>query len=537
MDRQGRRLFAVVFVVGCALRAWQLLAVPPLWLDELALANGLLAGGFGGLFDGPSDFAQIAPPGFLVVEWILAHLAPASDLAVRLQSFVLGCASLWSTWLAARELVGERDAWIAPALVALGEPLIMMSGQVKPYAADVFFASLVVALALRYHRHPSRDARLALVLVGAAAPLFSLGTVFVLSGAGACLLLGLRRSSAEWKDAVVVTACWAAAVALSVGLASRLLSPATDDFLGEYWRGSFPVFPPGSASDLFWPFRSVLDLLWTLLGLRGVGLSAILIAIGAAILYRRSAAVSALLVVPFIAAMAAAALRLFPFGIRLSHWTAPILALLLTVTLASVAAWLRVRRPSLSVLPAALAMAAPLVTLARQPPPYLRDDVRPLVQRLSTEGRPGDIVYVYWGAWHAWQRYGGRVAGRINVVEGGCPTDYPRGYLEELDQLRGTARAWFLFGRFQSGEERDLILRYLGAIGTHEDSVVVNVPGVDFTATVELHRYDLSDTTRLARATAAAFAIRPALVRRETGCRRLDAMLRRGDGTRVVRLH
>ena len=53
-------------------------------------------------------------------------------------------------------------------------------------------------------------------------------------------------------------------------------------------------------------------------------------------------------------------------------------------------------------------LATPVLSLAATPPPYIRDNVRPVIERLSEAAQPGDVVYVGWGAWHTWQRYGPR---------------------------------------------------------------------------------------------------------------------------------
>lgn len=534
IDLAGRRILAVVLAAGVGLRAWQLLAAPPLWLDELALANGLLSGPFSGLFDGPSDFAQVAPPGFLALEWLLARAAPDSDIALRLPAFAFGCAALWTTWLAARELMDERDAWVAAALVASGGPLIMMSAQVKPYAADVFFASLLVALVLRTFRRPTREARLALIVTGILAPLFSLGAIMVLGGAGACLLLRLRTTPRDVRSTVAVLSFWAAAALGSLALTSRLLGPDTGAFMATYWTDAFPPWPPATLWDFLWPVRTVLALMWSLLGLRQVGILGVLIAVGALALLRRNVAAAALLVVPFIAATLAATLRLYPFGARLSHWTAPLLALLLATTLAAIS--IRAKRwPVLSMLPAVVVVSVAVTSLWHLPPPFVRDNVKPLMARLTAEATSGDALYVYSGAWHSWARYGRGFGGRsgVDVIPGGCPADFPRGLLRELDQLRGRPGAWLFLARLQTEVERNFLLGYLDAIGVHTDSLIVEAPGLDVTARVELHRYDLSGAGRQP-VSAATFPVPERGEALPTSCRRLDAMFRRSDGTSVL---
>lgn len=532
-DLTGRSWFAVVLLFGIALRAKQLLEGAPLWLDELALVHGVLAGPFGGLFDGPSDFAQVAPPGFLALEWLLFHAFPSSALALRLPAFVLGCGAIWFTWTAAREIVGERHAWVAAGLVALAGPLVFMAGQVKPYAADAFFAALIISVVLRHDRHHTRRSFLALLLTGAAAPLFSIGSVFVLAGAGAFHATSVPWRSIEWRPMLVLGAVFATSTLVSIVLTGRLLSPSTDALMQTYWTDAFP---PLVGVDFIWPFRQLLDLSWTLMGLRAVRVVGIVFVVAAVIAWRRRPALMLLLLAPIVAAIVAAMLREYPFGTRLLHWMAPVLALLLTIAVSRAGLALAGGPQFVTTIPGLIVLAAPTLTIATNPPPYLRDDIRPIIAALSSDMRPGDHLYVYWGAWHSWSRYGKQVAASGDVYLGGCPIDYPRGYLRELDRFRGQPRLWVLFGRMQYEEEHRLILDYLDAIGSRTGSVIVEVPRSGPTARSDLHRYDLSDSSRLGMASAETFPIPAGLERTATGCGVIDAMLRRGDGTRVVPL-
>ena len=106
-DRLGRILFAIVLTVGVGLRITQVGRNSPLWLDELALANGVLSGPLTALFDGAADFAQAAPPGFLVLEWFVNRVLPGCDLALRVPALIFGSAAIIATWMAAREVSGS----------------------------------------------------------------------------------------------------------------------------------------------------------------------------------------------------------------------------------------------------------------------------------------------------------------------------------------------------------------------------------------------------------------------------------------------
>jgi hypothetical protein len=395
----------------------------------------------------------------------------------------------------------------------------------------------MVACALRHDRVGTTRSWRTLVTVGVIAPLFSFGAVFVLAGAGAFLLARSQWRPTTLRRLLPPFAAWAVAALVCVVISRRLVSPDAQGMMNEYWQDSFPVIPPRTLTDLTWPWRSVLGLLWTLMGLRGVSVFGLVLIAGVVIAWRQRPTWALLLLTPIAAAFTAAALHQYPFGPRVLHWTVPILALLFTVSASRMAVWLRRRARLVSLVPALGMLAAPVMTLIASPPPYRLDDVRPVIARLAAQGRAGDVLYLYWGAWHSWQRYGAGVTTSLgDVYQGGCPRDYPRGLLNEVDRFRGQRRAWFLFGRIPL-DEHAVVLRYLDTIGVQSDALIVEGPGVDHTAWVELYRYDLSDASRLALADADRFPVPADLVSRQTGCLQIDPMVLRGDGTRVVPLY
>jgi hypothetical protein len=538
--RLGRILFGIVLAIGVGLRLVQLLRNPPLWLDELALANGVFSESFPGMFAGAADFAQSAPPGFLAIEWVLMRVFPASDLALRVAPFLFACLAIVATWLAAREISGERDAWVAAGLMAFANMLVFMSGQVKPYSADAFFTPLIFACALNHERTGTPASLRALFVAGAIGPLFSFGAVFANAGAAAFLLVR-RLVQKSWTLFGAMFAVWAVTALVSVVLSHRMLSPEATEMMGRYWTPHYPPASPVAAVAWFW--KKSLDLMWVAMGLREVRLFGLGALAGVALAWRQRKGASVLLATPLAAVMVAAIIRQYPYGERLLHWVIPVFALLLGVTASVAATWLR-SRPNAAVrwaalIPGAFILAAPALSVAMVPPPYVRDNVAPIIDHLSGAAQPGDVVYVGWGAWHTWHRYGPQVKVPLGrVIIGGCPEDYPRGYLRDVDQLRGLPRVWLIFARVEEQEWRAQLARinYLDSIGVRAESLLVSVPGVSRSGRVFLYRYDLSDSARLANANAETFPVPEDMVHTQTGCWRFDAMYRRGDGTRVVPL-
>jgi hypothetical protein len=113
---------------------------------------------------------------------------------------------------------------------------------------------------------------------------------------------------------------------------------------------------------------------------------------------------------------------------------------------------------------------------------------------------------VYYGARLAFGYYAPRfgVSGD-RVVFGRCHLGDPRGYLRELDALRGERRVWIVATHEQRTGELELIIGYLDRIGRRLDEVVV--PGTN-RSPIEAaygYLYDLSDPERLASVSAEAY--------------------------------
>src|SRR5690348_5153488 len=91
----------VAIPVGVGLRAWQYFAQASLVLDEAAVARNVLDRGVLGLLT-PLDYAQVAPPGFLLLVKLATALFGPAEWALRLTPFIFGLAALLLFPLVAR---------------------------------------------------------------------------------------------------------------------------------------------------------------------------------------------------------------------------------------------------------------------------------------------------------------------------------------------------------------------------------------------------------------------------------------------------
>ena len=116
--------------VGAGLRLWQYLANSSLWIDEAALARNIIDRAPASLLQ-PLDYAQVAPPAFLLTEKGIVTLLGSAEWALRLFPLVCGLFAIVLFWrLAALTLTG----WAVPyavGLFSLGTPLVYFSSQVK----------------------------------------------------------------------------------------------------------------------------------------------------------------------------------------------------------------------------------------------------------------------------------------------------------------------------------------------------------------------------------------------------------------------
>ena len=249
---RGRRGFA-----ACASGS----SNPPLWLDELALANGLLAGSLLGAVrrrlrlcaggttgvprGGMADCACVFP-------------APTSPSAHRRScSRAAHCSA---TWLAARELVGERDAWVRsrPRGAQRRTDLHGWPGQ-------AVCGGRVLRTPHHFLRAATRPSEQRAVrggrwsLGGAVGPLFSFGAVFAIAGAGALPDRCGATAQQPASDASRVFTIWAVMTTLvSVILSQRLLSPEADAMMAVYWTPWYPPFPPTSIEEATWLPRHIV---------------------------------------------------------------------------------------------------------------------------------------------------------------------------------------------------------------------------------------------------------------------------------------
>jgi hypothetical protein len=306
----------------------------PYWQDEGSLAANIKDQTFASLF-GPLTNTQLAPPGFLAVEWLAAHVLGTGREALRLFPLLAAVASLFLFRKVAARCLNGPAAVIGLALFAFSDDLIYFGSELKQYSCDVA-CCLACYLAAFAAEAPIVSVRrwFGLAAFAAIVVWFSHPAVFVIGGIGLALVGSALRTRA-WRRAVGLSLMGlvaAGSVAAVYAVSQRQLGYRRGMWV--FWGFAFPPEHPSSVWDLTWALRRFVYLFVNPLSFNtplGPRLSVIipcaLFCVGVASLWNRERLVLAMLALPVLLTLLVAFLRLYPFHGRLLLFLVPVLLL------------------------------------------------------------------------------------------------------------------------------------------------------------------------------------------------------------------
>lgn len=528
VNRSLRCGLVALIVFGTLLRVWQFSANNALWLDELAIARNVIERSTVSLLTSPLDFDQSAPKGFLATEKLAVAVGGPHELALRAWPLVASIASLVLLAMLAVRILDALGAMVAVAGLAFAIPLIMQAAEVKQYSSDVTVALVLMLLALpRAIRRP-RDEILAGVS-GAVAIWFSQPAVLV---AGALALIVAHRA---WRchakrrplEGVWLVALWLASASIAALSAMQSMTPDTTRFMQQFWIGGFPPEDVAQAIATWWPWPAIYELFGSgapgfrnTLGYPLPMVYAVLSLLGLVMLVLRRHD-GWVVVLPVLVTIAAAAARQYPFRDRLILFLLPSFFIGLGVAVSTLHERVTQRHLAIAVAITAVVCAGLLTPPITSRPPYTIEDVKPVMSALQAGRMPSDAIYVHANAASAFTYYAPRY-GMVptSFTIGSCHFVDGRAFLRELDQFRGLPRVWVVVTHIipaLAGERLDL-LGYLDAIGQRRTSITVPSTRAGPSLPAESILYDLSDSERLQRTTAATFQLQGTYARTERAC-------------------
>jgi hypothetical protein len=294
---------------------------------------------------------------------------------------------------------------------------------------------------------------------------------------------------------------WAAAVAGMYALSWHRY--AKNAQLVRYFAERLEAFPPpGILTGVKWLLGRMAEVLVYPGSLdREVAVLGVLF--GVIVCSRRDPRRLVMWAAPGVFALLAAALRLYPFEGRLVLIVIPALYLIVAEGMEEIRARTTSNSPLLFAAIWILLLIHPIVAMCRgMVRPHFFEHVRPVLQHVSAARRPGDVVYVYYGAQYAIRYYletrplsladvpaESVFAPSIDVGENWYPpalvsrppsfivgTESRENWLDygrQMNALAGHPRVWIVFSHVFSWngvDEEDLFLRFLDRIGARQDS-------------------------------------------------------------------
>ena len=473
----SRAMFALLVLLGAVLRIYQYAADRSLWLDEAALAHNIIQRGFGHLA-APLDFAQLAPLGFLWLEKCAVLLLGSSEYALRLLPLLASLAALVLFALVARRILPDVAAPFALLLFATAPQLIYFASETKQYAFDTAGALAIVLMALEA-RERGLTGRRAVVfgVAGGLLPWFTQPSVFVLAAAAAYLLFtGPHTGRTRTLTAYVpMLALWTIGAALAAWHGLHSLAPGDAAYLRTFWHPAFLPVQSGVAASLQWISDLARGAFQWHFAPRLPWVALALFVLGAVYFALRVRALLVLVLGPIVFALAASALHLYPVFSRLTLFVAPSLFLTVGAGAALLLAVAGERPVARAAAFAALGIIALLSLTTARYLPILREELRPVAQFVALHRKPGDTIYVYYGAAQAFRYYAPRegIPDSAFTVGACARTDW-RGYTAQLDSLRGRPRVWLVLSHpFLRGgiREDSLFTTYLAHIGHRVEGV------------------------------------------------------------------
>jgi hypothetical protein len=382
--------YAALFF-GLGLRLFYYLRNFSVWHDEAALIVNVLGKGFREQL-GPLFLHEAAPPLFLWLERAVSLGLGDGTFALRLVPLVASCLALVLFVRMARRWLPAASAPWAILAFACSDRLLWHTCEAKPYAVDVFLATLVLILYTETRAWTLARQVLLYALLSPALIFLAYPGCFLCGTLLAVTLPAVWRSRrlGLWMG----YSAWSAAVAVSFLL--LLAGPITaqrDAELHSCWTEMFPDWGrPWSVPG--WLAFSTADVVHYACNPAGEFLAFLAVVGGFALWRRGERSLVVLLTLPWFLAVVAALLHAYPYGgARVLVYTAPAVFLLLAAGLPDTFAWLR-RRTGWGQAVLAVLLALPLVnSLYRLAVPWRRADAAAAAAHVLAGRAPDEPVF------------------------------------------------------------------------------------------------------------------------------------------------
>ena len=473
-------LLWIILFGGILLRLIPYLFNRSLWLDESMLALNIINKNFTQLLTQPLEYDQASPLLFLVIEKVFVNTFGTSEYALRLFPFLCGVLSLFLFYRLSKLCLAPKAVPVALGLFVIAGPLIYYSSEVKPYSSDVAVALLLSWAAIYCVSHEvSTREYIAFGLLGFASIWLSHPAVFVLTGIAVSLLVcSFSLVKEQWTARIprlaIIDSAWAASFATCYFVSLR--HAANNRTLLFEWETTFIPSPLLSFHATKWFVSTFFDIFRSPVGLELTGLAALSFLVGCVSMFSTKRKQLFILIFPVLVTLLAAGAHKYPFKGRVLLFIVPALLLLIAQGAEQIRVLTADRSRFVGACFLVLLFLHPLlfstyglikphadslplgVDAATVPPGvgHTREEMKPVMNYISEHQRQGDVLYVYDAAAPAFLYYAPRYhLDKINYVLGRVSgwTQNWNAYENDVNQLRGHGRVWFLVSHLHQQEE------------------------------------------------------------------------------------
>jgi hypothetical protein len=473
---------AALLGAGTLLRLFAYFKDRSMWFDEAMLAHNIVTRPFARLLE-PLDYAQGAPIGYLALVKSAAMTGGANEFALRAVSVAASILMLGVMAVAIRHYLFGSERAVAAALLALCPAFIYFAGETKQYSTDALVGAALLVAALRFREAPTTARAATLAVGGLAAMWLSHPAIFVLAPIVLLIAFDIwrKRYVVRTSTAALVTIVWFIGFAVLYAISLRELS--RNDALLNFWSDSFA--PRSLVRFPLWLWSRYWMMFGDSFGDVAGYFVAWLFVVGCAAMWTTRRDLVWLAAGPLLFALLASVLRVYPFGgasndgVDASRFTVFALP---AVILCCAAGWHSLSRSTSSFVAATLAVVI-FAPMARESIKQTRGDqeqMRPLIERLGREAKPGDHVYLYSNAEPAFSFYANDLGYlsrlQLQVTPGTVESLDPAAFERDLPPPGKDGRLWIVYshGSHRRLSDEDVLVAIARTHGIELENVEAN---------------------------------------------------------------
>lgn len=400
----------IILFIGIALILREYIGGRSFWLDEAALGLNMLRS-FKDLLS-PLGVGQMAPILFLYAAKIPTIFLGISDYSLRIIPLLSGIGSLIIFFFLSRKILNKTAAIISLSLFILSDKLIYYATEFKQYSTEVFFSVLLFYLFVLITENGLDIKRSILLgLVGVVAIWSSYTAIIITLSTAICLLYYFvkNKNIKSIIKTLIIGSIWLLNI---TGEYLFYVKTSTYEIEGMkyYWSFAFMPFPPKTISDILWLPKSIKEffiyiyrndsnLLSNYTPLIKDIFCYMLIAffIGGIvyIFLKKKGHLSLFILITFVLAIIASALKKYPFAGRTILYIAP-----LVLFFSAIGIWLTIKylskiHISISILLLIFIFLLPVISgIYHLIEPTYKNEVKSVINYYNENKKPGDKLYV-----------------------------------------------------------------------------------------------------------------------------------------------